>query len=111
MNAALETVELPPEALRLIREGTPQPKIAKQELAQTSGSTREPVPLEPKRPKPELMPSQGLAFLSFRLPPEIAQALLRASLDRKLNRLRPWTQQEIAAEALTAWLRKQDYVD
>ena len=57
------------------------------------------------------MPNAGLAFLSFRLPPEIAQALLKASLDRKLKRLRPWTQQEIAAEALSAWLRKQDYLE
>ena len=103
MNAALETVELPPEALSLIRQGTPQPQIEKPVLA--------PEPREPKRPKPEPMPNAGLAFLSFRLPPEIAQALLTASLDRKLKRLRPWTQQEIAAEALSSWLRKQDYLE
>jgi hypothetical protein len=101
MNAALETVELPPEALSLIRQGTPQPQIEKPA----------PEPREPKRPKPMPMPNAGLAFLSFRLPPEIAQALLTASLDRKLQRLRPWTQQEIAAEALSAWLRKQGYLE
>ena len=100
MNAALETVELPAEALSLIRQGTPQPQIAQAAP-----------PPEPKRPKPEPMPNAGLAFLSFRLPPEIAQALLTASLDRKLKRLRPWTQQEIAAEAISTWLRKQGYLE
>ena len=62
-------------------------------------------------PKPEPMPNAGLAFLSFRLPPEIAQALLTASLDRKLKRLRPWTQKVIAAEALSAWLRKPGFLE
>ena len=100
MNAALETVELSPEALSLIRQGTPQPQIEK----------AAPAP-EPRRPKPEPLPNAGLAFLSFRLPPEIAQALLTASLVRKLKRLRPWTQQEIAADAISAWLRKQGYLE
>ena len=103
MNAALEMVELTPEALSLIRQGTPQPQIEK--------AAPPPVIHETKRPKPEPMPNAGLAFLSFRLPPEIAQALLTASLDRKLKRLRPWTQQEIAAEAISTWLRKQGYLD
>jgi hypothetical protein len=52
-----------------------------------------------------------LAVLSCRLPHHVAQSLLRASLERKLQRMRPWTQQEIMAEALTGWLRKQGFLE
>jgi hypothetical protein len=111
MSAALKTVELPPEALSLIREGTPQPKVDKPKLATIARPEPEEEPKRPVRPKNEPEPSQGLAFLSFRLPQEIAQGLLKASLDRKLNRIKPWTQQEITAEALSGWLRKQGYLN
>jgi hypothetical protein len=35
---------------------------------------------------------------------------MRASFDRKLKREKPWTQQDIAAEALSLWLKKHGYL-
>jgi hypothetical protein len=35
---------------------------------------------------------------------------MRAPFDRKLKREKPWTQQDIAAEALTLWLKKNGYL-
>jgi hypothetical protein len=42
-----------------------------------------------------------------RIPPEIQNALIRASFERKMQRQDPWTQQDIAAEALGQSLKKQ----
>ncbi len=50
------------------------------------------------------------AFVSFRLPASIVEALLRASMERRLNRLRPWAQQDLVAIALSAWLKKEGYL-
>jgi hypothetical protein len=118
MSAALKTVELPPEALSLIREGTPQsrvetPRVEKPVFAQPRVKVDEEdePPRRPVRRNEPEPAAVGLAFLSFRLPQPVAEALLRASLERKLQRMRPWTQQEITAEALTGWLRKQGFLD
>lgn len=53
-------------------------------------------------------PSPGSVSMTFRLPAELSSRLLRASLDRKLKRERPFTQQDIIAQALALWLNKQD---
>jgi len=47
--------------------------------------------------------------MTFRLPAELPDALLRASMDRKLRHVAPWTQQDIVAEALEAWLNRRGY--
>ena len=125
MSAALQTPELPPEAWALIREGTPRPQREKPVRVESipradSGAT----PVEPSDDSTEVetskpvrarstparevepLPPAGLAHLSVRLPAEIPQALLRASLDRKLKRQKPWTQQDIVAEALGQWFKR-----
>ena len=114
MSAALSTPSLPPEALQLIREGTPQPKAEKTVIALKAEDEPRPPP-EPVRkrtPKPdeEPVPVPSLVFTSLRLPAEVSQALLEASLDRRLKRLRPWTQQDIASRALSAWLKEHGYL-
>jgi hypothetical protein len=38
----------------------------------------------------------------------LSSRLLRVSLDRKLKRKRPFTQQDIIADALTRWLKNKD---
>ena len=53
-------------------------------------------------------PSQGTVSMSFRLSADLSARLLRVSLDRKLKRQEPFTQQDIVAEALARWLKKQD---
>ena len=113
MSAALKTVELPPEALSMIKEGTLQPKVEKPVLVPPNAKeveADEPSKRPARKNEPEPV-SEGLAFLSCRLPHHVAQVLLRASLERKLQRMRPWTQQEIMAEALTGWLRKQGFLE
>ena len=131
MSIALKPPALSPEALALIKEGTQAPlapKLAVESPASPKEETARPSqmvvvaekPAEPtstERPKqilqkqPEPSPVVGLSHLSVRLPAEIPHALLRASLDRKLKRIKPWTQQEILQEALTSWLRKNNYLN
>jgi len=59
--------------------------------------------------EPEPMPSTASASMTVRLPADIPPKLLRAATDRKIARQRPFTQQEIVAEALAQWLRKNGY--
>ena len=128
MSAALKTPELGSEAMAFIKAGSPQPQVAqpvvetpveKTELTLVSEETQpEPAdePLKPTRgkgtaPKAEAyVTAPGLAFTSLRLPLEIPHALMRAAFDRKLRREKPWTQQDIAAEALSFWLKKHGYL-
>jgi hypothetical protein len=44
--------------------------------------------------------------MTFRLPSNIPGALLQASAERKIKKIRPYTQQEIVAEAVSDWLKK-----
>jgi len=50
--------------------------------------------------------AQGTVSMTFRLPADLSARLLRVSLDRKLNRQQPFTQQDIVAEALADWIKK-----
>lgn len=52
----------------------------------------------------------GAVSLNVRIEPEISTALLRASMDRKIQRLDPFTQRDIVAEALAEWLKKHGYL-
>ncbi len=131
MTVALKTPELSAEALALIKQGTPEPLSAKpvsaaatprkEEMPRlTRTETRPEKSIETPsversrqaaQKEPEPAPVIGLSHLSVRLPAELPQALLRASLDRKLKRIKPWTQQEIVMDALTLWLRKNNYLN
>jgi len=57
----------------------------------------------------EPLASATSASMTVRMPADIPPKLLRAATDRKIARQRPFTQQEIVAEALTQWLRKNGY--
>ena len=52
--------------------------------------------------------SPATVSMTFRLPAELSARLLRVSLDRKLKRQEPFTQQDIVAVAVADWLKKQD---
>jgi len=136
MSQALRTAELPAEALELIRAGNPKPVSDRTIMAaspvETGASISEKKPAEVAPPERPTDPKEtatneaiktnrsrtkedesGLGGIivtaSFRLPAEIPNALLRASVDRKIKKLKPWTQQEIAAEALNQWLKRNGY--
>ena len=57
-------------------------------------------------------PSPGslkVSNLSVRIDSRIAAALLRAMTDRRIEGIAPSTQQDIVAEAMVAWLKKNGY--
>jgi hypothetical protein len=47
---------------------------------------------------------EGIVSITVRLPSSLPLRLLRASVERKLQRKHPFTQQDIVAEALQQWL-------
>jgi hypothetical protein len=51
-------------------------------------------------PLPVLVPQ------TFRLPQRLVEDLARAAIERKIKRRKPWSQQDIVAEAIKEWLRK-----
>ena len=142
MSAALRPVDLPPEAISLIKEGTPKPLSAvpapsarleeagrpptpplaenaavEAEVAPVPGPEPEAVGAPPKpkgkvlQPKePAMAERETLVSMSFRIPEGILGALLRAASDRKIKRQRPFTQQEIVADALSTWLKRGGYL-
>ena len=89
-----------------------------------------PVPIEPTKletapvppqPQPEAVkldvpantiapPADGgLVSLNVRIEPSITASLLRASMERKIQRIEPHTQRDIVSEALAVWLKANGY--
>ena len=68
------------------------------------------VELPPAATAPEQVPaSLKVSNLSVRIDSRIADALLRAMTERRIQRIAPSTQQDIVAEAMVAWLKKNGY--
>jgi hypothetical protein len=79
---------------------------------QDDASAREERPQEPAgKPKASLVPKTLLVPLTTRLRAPLVAGLKRASLERQLAGLEPWTQQEILEQALEPWLRKNGYLE
>lgn len=100
---------LSPEVREFIEAGTPKPEaeqIPPPEPAPVPAVKQSPAVSRPKAEEaiPEIEPP--LITQSYRLPQPLITALVRASVERKLARQKPWSQQAIVAEALTDWLRK-----
>ena len=51
----------------------------------------------------------GTGTINARIDATITTALLRASVNRRIDGKTIWTQRDIIAEALTDWLKKHDY--
>lgn len=58
----------------------------------------------------KLSPSMGRVPFTTRLRGDVAHALKRASLERQLQGVEPYTVQEILEEALEPWLFKHGYL-
>lgn len=56
------------------------------------------------RPRPP-SPARGRVTVTVRLEPDVAEALSQASAERKMQRLEPYTQQDIIGDALKQWLQ------
>jgi hypothetical protein len=53
-----------------------------------------------------LRSGRGRVTVTVRLEPEVVAALSKASAERKVRELHPYTQQDIIGEALKQWLEK-----
>lgn len=60
----------------------------------------------PKSSKPATKRKEPRIAVTVRLPESLAHALIDASADRRKNRQKAWSQQDIVAEALEAWLAR-----
>jgi len=115
----MTTPKLTPEAVALIREGTPKPQTQILPPAQTV-ATQAPSVAKPEREavepaKPKIQREREPQVVSYvamtvRVPQPIPTALLKASSDRKLKKIDPYTQQAIVTEALQKWLRDNGYL-
>jgi len=119
MSQALRTPELGDEALAFVAGRTAAPKTEipaatprKQALPsrdvdfiplpQPPNSVQDAVSLDAK---PDV---EGVASITVRLPASLPALLLRASVERKLRRKLPFTQQDIVADALRKWLSQHE---
>ena len=115
MSDALQPA-LPPKAWDLIKEGTPKPQTPSPLLSaakpEETPAPKLAVVQQPKAQarKDAVAPATSLVSVYVRLPGEISQALLKASSERKIAKLRPFTQQDIVAEAVQNWLQKNNYL-
>jgi len=108
---------LSPEVRQFIEAGTPKPEATEDPHSEPALPS-EPAPApEVKQPTPVARPKPEdgtpeveapLVTQSYRLPQPLVHALVRMSMERKLARQKPWSQQNIVAEALTEWLRKHE---
>lgn len=112
-----------PSPVRVVPE--PLPQAAAEPVApapvQAAGegtapaATPPPKPPAAKRPEVQSGPPRLLATLlvpvTVRLRPEVASALKRASLERQLNGVETYTQQDIVEEALLPWLRAEGLLE
>ena len=126
MSQALRTAELGEEALAFVAGKTRRPqaeavegaaeKLHIEDSARLSGpGSNAPAPPQNGVPNPKLpeVPPDlgGIVSITVRLPAGLPPRLLRASLQRKLQRKQPFTQQDIVAAALEQWLTQNGEAD
>jgi hypothetical protein len=104
-----------PELREFIEAGTPKPQIGeiapvptpREKAPGPVGSDFGRVPSPKQRveePEPEV--AVPLITQSYRLPVALVGTLVRESMERKIARRKPWSQQDIVTEALSEWLQK-----
>lgn len=86
---------------------TTEHTVSKARAGRRSGKSRE----TRQDPDASEVLDQLLVPITMRLQHRTAQALRRASLEQRLSRAKPDTQQEIAEEALADWLVKQGFLE
>jgi hypothetical protein len=115
-----------PEARDFIQAGTPKPQFVQADSKE--GAAEEALatgPLETKaveqrseaqQPAKRRMPKQVTQTeeeespfpirvpQTYRLPQRLVEELARAAMERKIKRRKPWSQQDIVAEAIGEWL-------
>ena len=114
LTAALPASNLSQEAINFVRgEACPTagcPPVDPSSKADSPGIEITPGPKLQVQEQTTLPAEPNLVSLTVRVPRSVPPSLLLAAVDRKLKRLRPWTQQEIVAQLLTAWLKQNGYL-
>ena len=82
----------------------PRPVALKESFTHES-----PPPAQAHKPAQTGQPSAGTGAINARIDPAITTALLRASVERRIEGRELSTQREIIAAALTEWLQKNGY--
>jgi hypothetical protein len=113
-----------PEARDFIQAGTPKPQFVQTDSKEEAGEVTPPAPLETKaveqrseaeQPAKKRMPKQATEEgdesplpiripQTYRLPQRLVEDLARVAIERKIKRRKPWSQQDIVAEAIGEWL-------
>ncbi len=117
LSAALQTPDLSAAALDFIKGIPTRPPPEPTPIAAAAApvaEVKQPPPMNQVKSRlpagNEVEAEAGLVSLTVRVPRIVPPGLLLASVDRKLKRQRPWTQQELVAEALTQWLQQHGYL-
>ena len=96
-------------------EGSPpvvEPEQSREKTQAPASQKERTTRRRPRKAKVEAAPVEAekevvLMTQTFRLPSSIVESLLRVSMERKLKKMRPYTQQDIVAEALSEWLSSE----
>ena len=113
MSDALQPPTLSEEA-RTFLTGTAQPTgVVPESLAppppNPPTTPTHPTVMSPK-PSPQLsVVVSAIVSMTFRLPAPLTTRLARVAAERKLQRQRPFSQQDIVAVALDEWLQRHGY--
>ena len=102
-------------------KAAPKPKPKKKETKRKEETSMAHTALkEQPSPKPPIQAAAapvnpqftmpGVMSLNTRISAEISTSLLMASMQRKIQRQHPFTQQDIVAEALADWLKKNGFL-
>lgn len=90
-----------------------QPKIKEEQLPMTRPARKEEFiqPAQPQSPSPaQPVNAANLGSVNARVDPVITTAMMRASLERRIQGVTPSTHREIVAEALSDWLKRHGYL-
>ena len=114
-----------PEARDFIQAGTPKSQFVQTDSKEAAEEAQAPGLLETKaveqrseaeQPAKKRMPKQVTQTeeeespfpirvpQTYRLPQRLVEDLARAAMERKIKRRKPWSQQDIVAEAIGEWL-------
>ena len=111
-EAFLKQGRAKPRAKNQKAKSSPKSQTKKEEPTMSKPALQRRVAVEfpPVAIAPEPSPgSLKVSNLSVRIDSRIAAALLRAMTERRIEGLAPSTQQDIVAEAMVAWLKKNGY--
>jgi hypothetical protein len=89
----------------------PKPQPKKEEPIMSKPAFKQPIAFEPAPVSviKESVAPLKVSNLSVRIDSRISAALLRAMTERRIEGISPSTQQDIVAEAMVAWLKKNGY--